>query len=252
MSDDRLFELLSLDATHGLSDAEERELESLLAQNPDVSRDDFALAAAAFDLALLEEPDQELPASIRKSLASTGGAGIVLFGQPASSRVSSNRPPSRAHWFPIGLAAAAVALVALGTMLWSEKRDPMQQLMANAPDVVRATWTIVDAAKLMYPDVSGEVVWSDARQAGYMRFRNLPVNDPSKSQYQLWIVDSKRDKHPVDGGVFDANADGEILIPIDSKLRVDAPAAFVITREQPGGVVVSAGPHLLIAAPAKG
>ena len=40
MSDDRLFELLSLDATHGLSDAEERELEGLLAQNPDVSRDD--------------------------------------------------------------------------------------------------------------------------------------------------------------------------------------------------------------------
>ena len=53
----------------------------------------------------------------------------------------------------------------------------------------------------------------------------------------------------MDGGVFDVeDASGEILIPIDAKLRVIDPAAFVITAEKPGGVVVSAGPHLILAA----
>ena len=41
----------------------------------------------------------------------------------------------------------------------------------------------------------------------------------------------------------------EVLIPIDAKLAVVDPKAFAITAEQPGGVVVSAGP-LLVVAPA--
>ena len=96
--------------------------------------------------------------------------------------------------------------------------------------------------------VAGDVVWNDAQQEGYMRLRGLPVNDPTRAQYQLWIVDPARDKHPVDGGVFDVAEGDEILVPIRAALRVDRPAAFVLTLEQPGGVVVSDGPHLVLAA----
>ena len=66
----------------------------------------------------------------------------------------------------------------------------------------------------------------------------MPVNDPSVSQYQLWIFDEDQE-HPVDGGVFDVTTSGEILIPIEAKLVVSKPTLFAVTIEKPGGVVVS-------------
>ena len=69
----------------------------------------------------------------------------------------------------------------------------------------------------------------------------IPANDPTQAQYQLWIVDPARDPDaPVDGGVFDIPADGSpVVIPIAAKLALNNPQAFVITLEQPGGVVKS-------------
>jgi len=88
--------------------------------------------------------------------------------------------------------------------------------------------------------VSGDVVWSDAKQTGYLKLKGLPVNDANKEAYQLWIFDeTQSDKTPIDGGVFNVTADGEVVIPIDAKLRARNPKAFAITIEQPGGVVVS-------------
>ena len=49
--------------------------------------------------------------------------------------------------------------------------------------------------------------------------------------------------------LFDiASTSGEIVVPIDAKLGVLEPQAFAITLEQPGGVVVSDGPLLVVAA----
>ena len=70
--------------------------------------------------------------------------------------------------------------------------------------------------------------------------RCLPANDPRQAQYQLWIVDPARDADaPVDGGVFDIPATGTVVVPIRNPVAVNDPQAFVITMEQPGGVVVS-------------
>lgn len=91
-----------------------------------------------------------------------------------------------------------------------------------------------------YSAMSGDVVWSDELQEGYMTLTNLPVNNPGKKQYQLWIVDPTRDDKPVDGGVFDIPEGAETaIIKIKNPLVVSDPKAFVITLEQPGGVVVS-------------
>lgn len=123
-----------------------------------------------------------------------------------------------------------------------------QALLAEATDAVTLPWAQkVDG----YERVSGDVVWSNARQEGYLRLAAMPPNDAAVSQYQLWIVDPARDEEPVDGGVFDVPATAatdEVVVPIDAKLRVLDPAAFAITREKPGGVVVSEGPLLLVAA----
>lgn len=91
-----------------------------------------------------------------------------------------------------------------------------------------------------YETMNGRYVWSDQFQQGYMELEGLPVNNPEVSQYQLWIVDPARDADaPVDGGVFDIAESGKNIIPIDAKLKVKKPVAFVITLEQPGGVVKS-------------
>ena len=88
---------------------------------------------------------------------------------------------------------------------------------------------------------NGDVVWDGLSQRGTMRFAGLPANDPAKSQYQLWIFDSKRDAaFPVDGGVFNVpEHSAETVISISPKIVVHEAQAFVVTVETPGGVVVS-------------
>lgn len=89
---------------------------------------------------------------------------------------------------------------------------------------------------------AGDVVWSDQLNSGFMRIDGLETNDPTVSQYQLWIfrgTDPGAEAHPVDGGVFDVLEPGEVIVPIDAKLDVGSAGLFAVTVEKPGGVVVS-------------
>ncbi|MFN7290367.1 MAG: anti-sigma factor domain-containing protein [Pirellula sp.] len=123
-------------------------------------------------------------------------------------------------------------------------------LLATATDVQQVQWA---PGKTPFNDpVSGDVVWSNESQNGFMRFVGMPINDSTREQYQLWIIDPGRDDVPIDGGVFDIDSTGEVIIPISAKLRVVSPVAFAITVEKPGGVVVSKQERLpLLAAIAK-
>jgi Anti-sigma-K factor rskA len=95
--------------------------------------------------------------------------------------------------------------------------------------------------------VSGDVVWDPATQRGFLHFAGLAANDPAVHQYQIWIFDAARDKrYPVDAGVFDVPANAaEVVIPIRATLMVHKPAAFAVTVEKPGGVVVSGLEHVV-------
>lgn len=102
---------------------------------------------------------------------------------------------------------------------------------------------------------SGEVIWNNELQQGYMTFKGLAANDPATFQYQLWVFDASQ-KHPVDGGVFDiaegsakVNSRGEVVVPVVAKIRVDSPQAFAVTIEKPGGVVVSDQKRIATLAP---
>ena len=113
-----------------------------------------------------------------------------------------------------------------------------EDLLRTTAGLIKANWTVGNVKELK--DISGDVVWSDSKQQGYMRFKGLPVNDKSKETYQLWIFDKTQDKAtPIDGGTFDVAANGEVVIPIDAKLKALEPGMFAITVEKPGGVVVS-------------
>lgn len=119
--------------------------------------------------------------------------------------------------------------------------------LLGRPSTKQIAWT--PGPTPLDAEVSGDVVWNQAEQAGYMTFDGLPVNDPSVQQYQLWIIDPQRDQHPIDGGVFDIKTDGKVVVPIDAKLEVLDPKAFAITIEKPGGVVVSDQSQLPLLAP---
>ncbi len=243
---DRLIDLLIERATQGLSDSDAAELARLLAQYPDFDPDTLDYAVAAIDSALAEPIPGELHAALMARIRADANR---------TNRVT--QPAAPARFAALGwLAAAASLFIAAAVWLNSRAIPPTppppaerrETLLAQAPDLVKVTWQSQDPR---YAAVSGDVVWSTGRQEGYMRLKGMPANAPTAQQYQLWIVDPARDKNPIDGGVFDVPAGvAEVVIPMNAKLAVGKPAAFAITLEKPGGVVVSAGP-LLVVAPVK-
>jgi hypothetical protein len=166
---------------------------------------------------------------------------------------SENPGIGSARFGQIGWAVAATLAVFLVVAVGHDAgRETLDAKSARAALIEQSDTAIVEwgASEIpAYNRVQGDVVWNDERQQGFLRLVGMPANDPAISQYQLWIIDPDRDANPVDGGVFDVpRGDGEVIIPINAKLDVSNPRAFAVTREQPGGVVVSDGPLLIVAA----
>lgn len=253
---DRLHELLADRATQGLGREERESLELMLLEAGDIDRDELDYAAAAIDIALLDDHAAEpLPTPLRIKIEANAAEwhrrsqGLVF---PSMKEIEDRaaktfsldqetiREGARTNWLPWLAAAAAIALAVIAWMpqlsttpelTVAQQRDA---LINRANDLVRRPWN--DAANL---GVTGEVVWSNSEQRGYLTFKGLPTNDPQELQYQLWIFDENRPNFPaVDGGVFNALAAGEeVIVPINAKLEVFKPTLFAITTEPPGGVV---------------
>jgi anti-sigma-K factor RskA len=195
--------------------------------------------------------------------ARTRGRGPEPEGGAPDSLSSAMLPISRggqaARWATY--VSAVAALIMLGIALWlfaTRNQGPTPEQVQAEVEARgdKLEWSF--AAKpdpAVSTEAGGSVLWSSELQAGVMIIRGLEANDPSTAQYQLWIVDRDRDGPPVDGGVFDVRASegqaSEVRVAIDAKLVVSDPAAFVITVERPGGVVVSSQARVaLVAAPA--
>jgi hypothetical protein len=180
------------------------------------------------------------------------GSSAEQGGGPVNPAKSAPKPGRAREWFA-WFSAAAAFLLAL--TLWQGNSgqstrtaaELRQQLLQSTDSLIRVSWT--DGKTPFEQQVGGEVVWDNETQRGVMTFKNMPVNDPSKEQYQLWIIDPQRDENPIDGGVFDITDEGEVVVEINAKLKVIKPVAFAITIEQPGGVVVSSQERLPLLAP---
>lgn len=75
-------------------------------------------------------------------------------------------------------------------------------------------------------------MWSNELQEGYIRFVGL--------------------EQKVSGGVFNASADGEIIVPITPGIDVGHVALFAITVENPGGTWVPDLTRRVVVAPRDG
>lgn len=165
------------------------------------------------------------------------------------------------QWTPWVIAAASVMIAAVSIFMLRPTQtqipldlntDRLALIDDTPPDqLIQWDWISTDDEAVV-GEVIGDVVWSDALNKGYMRISGLAVNDPSLKQYQLWIFDATNptgdlpqfgegllSQRPIDGGVFNIDTNGEIIIEINAKLLVEQAAAFAITVEPPGGVVVS-------------
>ncbi len=268
---ERLRELLIDEALEGLSEGEARELRELLPEGaePDSS---YSHTAAAVALSMLAP--EPLPAHLTAELLRAGVErrsqvdhlvpALPLTPPDLPAVPPQPRPPRRrpsVAWLAaaVGLGLAVTSLVLRPPPRVIEVVGPppsppppaaaRAELLRTARDVVTLPWTRTqDPAG---QTVTGDVVWSNAAQRGYMRFRGLPRNDKAALQYQLWIFDKKRDqRYPVDGGVFDSSGD-EIIVPITAKILIHAPTLFAVTVEKPSGVVVSQRERIVVTAAVK-
>jgi anti-sigma-K factor RskA len=251
---ERIFDLLEKRTFDGLTPAEELELTELNGED-DLSLD---LTAAALSLGELDEIEP-MPSHIRAKIEDDAEEWLAVgktlaIGPVPSETKRSATGGSLWNWLGWVVAAAACLMLAANVYLTRTGPSPIagngptptiqqltpaqmrERLVASATDIAQAN---IAAGKESYKP-TGDIVWSDAKQAGYIRITGLPKNDPGKEQYQLWIFDENQDpKTPIDGGVFNAPSDGEIIIPINAKIRVKGAKVFAITVEKPGGVVVS-------------
>lgn len=217
--------------------------------------------AAGLQLAFQDANIEAMPEALRRTVlldaprylpAKTGlttpAHADASFGQQTNTRKTEvARMPIQFSTREMIAWMACAASLLLTCSLWIANQaslpakialsDARNALIDGATDLVRVDWK--EGKTPLESQVTGDVVWSNERQAGYMRFRGLLKNEPTKEQYQLWIIDPSRDDEPIDGGVFDIESSGEVIVQIDAKLKVINPAAFAITIEKPGGVVVS-------------
>ena len=266
---DIFFDLLTKKAIYGLDEAEQAQLDAMDPGNAELEFNSLEMAAAA--ISLMGADNEPMPASLRSKIIADANAFVVEQNEqtvawpPTSSEddnayVTEREEKSSGSWLGwLGWASAAVACIALALNLWFTRVQPRPEIAKTPPvetprvlsaselrdemlkaatDTIKATWAVGNVKELT--QVVGDVVWSDQKQAGYMRLKGLPVNDATKEQYQLWIFDKNQDKAtPIDGGVFNVSAEGEVVIPINAKIAATAPELFAITVERPGGVVVS-------------
>jgi hypothetical protein len=241
----RLQELLGIEATQGLSPAEANELDTLLPLFPDEDPDGLELAAAAMHLAL-SAPPENMPSRLTEKLHL---AAIAMV--PAASKTSPKLPSTPPAWRAwLGWAGWAVAASLLAALVYTNWPKP--------PDKPIPEPTLADKRQMLMDDptakavafegekkaVTGNVVWSDTKQEGYLEVKGLPPVDATAGTYQLWIVDGKREKsEPIDGGTFKVDPDGKALVRIRNPILVKSAAAVAITKEsEPGGVVVTKVP----------
>ncbi|MCH2182630.1 MAG: anti-sigma factor [Mariniblastus sp.] len=258
-SNEQGWDLLIGRAISGLSPTEE----SLLATFPssaELENDrSFDLTVARIDVALGERERAELPGHLYAQVMAD--AQQRFSSPPVAKHSTSNRHPSSADG-AMGVREvvawmALAASIALACFLWLNTGGSPAPLtvaqLERVPDLKRVELQPT-GDPLSGSIESAEILWSDSMQQGIARYRGLPVNDPGLEQYQLWIIDRERGfQQRVDGGVFDIARTSQlpgnngpteasvavVTIPIRAKLKISDAKGFAVTREPPGGVVVS-------------
>lgn len=262
-------DLLILRATDGLDAEQQQQFDQFVSEHPQRNRieleaEKYELTAAAIDLGIenvnsesSQHSQSEMPEALRQKVLDGAKRHFESGSEKASVAPVATPKPDGGLTSREALAwlatAAAVVLLLTGWNPFGKAATPVVENTPVMPaptieeeysefvsgelaDLIRSPWTATDENS----NATGEVVWRDSSQSGYMVFNGLKPNNPAQSQYQLWIFDANTgDDYPIDGGVFDIAAGVQSVIPIDARIPVTDAIMFAITEEKPGGVVVS-------------
>jgi anti-sigma-K factor RskA len=212
---------------------------------------------AAVKARLLLEIDERRPSGVKRGQDLPIGAPPVAAGRP---------------WIPWAV-AAAMAVVSLA-FYWqsaslrsqlSAQAGHINELMASAELAhaesadLRQTVaklresnrlasfriSLLDSLLAAAPKTIAVSVWDNERQDGVFIVRNLkPL--PSDKDYQLWIIDPKYPS-PVDAGVFQVDAKGNVHQDFRAKLPIQSANQFAVTIEQKGGAAVPNTKEMVLA-----
>lgn len=243
MTTERIDDLIALAVLGELSAQEQRELDSAAGRDANVATElgEALAAAAAIQRPHAEEPPARLRNSVLSAVASTPQEAAVEAVTGAVQRhvapvVSLEFERSRRRFHPTLLAAAAVALFAVGGVVLVATND-------NSSDPIAA---VIEASDATARSLSGEiddltVIYSASEGALVVQGAGLTVLDDS-STYQLWLVGPDGAKSV---GIFRPDADGEVA----ERFPDTDPTGFVlgVTEEPAGG---SESPSLPILASA--
>jgi hypothetical protein len=118
-------------------------------------------------------------------------------------------------------------------------------LLASAPDVLHLQ-LVSDEGGYVAQETGGDIVWSSARQLGFLRLRGLIGDVPTQRQYHIWIVGSDISGNElINGGIFPLNpSTGEVILPIQANQFVQQPKMFVVSVEPSGGGAALTAPLL--------
>jgi len=240
-------ELAALEATAALVTAAFVQRKSA---NPPSSLQ-MRLAAAGLEFCAQRRPVSAPVSTPRAAARAPRSPQQAPAPRPASLRPTSLRPN------PIAVLSGALLGLAAGFLFWLavpprtadvpvDPRSPAEQLaslLAADPSLLRLHWQ--HGTSPFRGQVTGEVVWSQQDQRGYLTFHGLPALDEDH-RFQLWIVDGQREGAPVDGGLFAIRPGSDTtVVAIDARLPIGKPAAFVVTVEAKSGAVVSKQEHVV-------
>src|SRR4051812_3330701 len=189
---EHLHALLADRALQGVDAAEEAGINCLLQHYPELDAESFDRAAAALTLALSADDTKTVPPALMDRLKVQAAAFTIAplssnperIVQPAPSPAPTPSPRTSA-----GILAWTGWLVAAVVFLFAVLPSATDKLTVNQ---LRNRGALVAQGKpgpQGKPQLSGEFIFDKATQQGYMKLAGFDVNDPKKSQYQLWIFD---------------------------------------------------------------
>ena len=193
---ERLIDLLALKSTQKLSIDEQRELNNLLDLYPEYTEDYFHEMTALAQISFYTQDNfnnEALPKQMRKRILH---AYKTELGQ--STLMDFINHYMRVFFYKPQYAWTLTVLMTIGlsfSMIEFRNYDanfrylPLKRavLENTAKDMIQFPWHSRSTA---IESISGDIIWTDQGQKGFIKITGLPMNDPIQNQYQVWIFRS--------------------------------------------------------------
>jgi anti-sigma-K factor RskA len=211
-----------------------------------------AAAMARWAPAQLPPPGlrERILAQVRGEVAVAAAvAQATAVGRPPDETSAAN-VESRVSFLPWVIAAG---LAITSAALWVERDQWKNEALSLRTEAIalrerdefsQLKIAMLAAQNAAYAKAGAVVLWDEAKQRGVIKLSNFPAAGTGKD-YQLWVIESKKDAVPVSGGVVAVGANGIARVSFSPDHPVRKAEKFAISIEQEGGAPKVEGPVIL-------